>query len=396
MAVKEIAVRILITLAGIVLPIAVLSTATAGETDTPFPIREGINIAGPFVRTKVAPSNFNGERSEYWTRTMYPGWYTGDELRQQGFDFVRMAINPAVLLENPALRRGRFLDEIDREIQFYRSAGLRVIADLHFWRPANEVWTEQAIMGDGSSAAGSAYRALVVEIADRLARYPQGDVALELLNEPPTQDCGTGWIPLQQALVRAVRESTAKLPIIVTGCGGQLDGLLALDRSKIDLSDSNLIFTFHFYEPFLFTHQGAYRLYLHIQGIPYPAADGSVEAAVGLTNALIDQLGLSIADAVAEKASATKEILRYFAQAPGRDFVKSQFDKVSAWARANTIPPSRILLGEFAAINWRKTDRPDYLAARIRWDNDVRAAAAERGFAWAYWNLPYPKGDIFR
>ncbi|OSI68959.1 glycoside hydrolase family 5 protein [Bradyrhizobium canariense] len=396
MTVKVIAARALIQLAGVLLPIAVLSTAIAQESVSPFPIHGGINIAGPFVRTREATAYPNGGRSEYWTRTMYPGWYNGDDLRQEGFDFVRIAINPAVLLESPALRRGQFLDEIDREIQFYRSAGLRVIADLHFWKPDHEVWTEQAIVGDGSSAPSSAYRALVVEIADRLVRYPQGDVALELLNEPPTQNCETGWIPLQQALVRAVRKSAARLPIIVTGCGGQLDGLLALDRSKIDLSDSNLIFSFHFYEPFLFTHQGAYRLYLHIDGIPYPAADGSVERAVGLTNASIDRLDLSIADAVAAKASAAKEILRYFAQAPGSDFVDLRFDKVSAWARANGISPTRVLLGEFAAINWRKTDRPDYLAARIRWDNDVRAAAAKRGFASAYWNLPYPKGKIFR
>jgi hypothetical protein len=67
-----------------------------------------------------------------------------------------------------------------------------------------------------------------------------------------------------------------------------------------------------------------------------------------------------------------------------------------AWVNTNGIPPSRILLGEFAALNWRRTVSPDYVASRVCRDEDVKAAAAERGIAWAYWNLPNQKGPIFR
>ena len=144
---------IFVTLITLLLGTVFLGSSAAEEPATPFPMHRGINVAGPFVRVKPAPPNPDGQISDFWTLQKYPGWYTGEELRQSGFDFVRIPVNPAVLLENPPAVRARLLDELQDGILAYLSAGLRVIFDLHFWSPPNDIWTDKALTGGADAAA---------------------------------------------------------------------------------------------------------------------------------------------------------------------------------------------------------------------------------------------------
>jgi endoglucanase len=60
------------------------------------------------------------------------------------------------------------------------------------------------------------------------------------------------WCALQ--LVAEVRRIAPRHTIIIGGAGwNSIEGLVKLGP----LPDSNIIYTFHFYDPFLFTHQGA-------------------------------------------------------------------------------------------------------------------------------------------
>lgn len=364
---------------------------------TPFPMKHGINVAGAFVRAQAFRSpGPDGQVSGFAGLARDPPAYSAAELRSMGFDFVRLPVNPAPLLENPPAVRARLLTEVERGIAPYRAQGVGVILDLHFWRPANKVWTDTAVISAADPAVFARYRALVVEIAARLARYPDRQVALELLNEPPHQICAADrWFRLQSELVRAVRGVAPRLPIVVTGCNDGVDDLTAMTPANTDLGDPNLIYTFHFYDPFLFTHQ-AYPGRPYIDGVPYPARAGRMEDTLARTNARIEAENLPDLDAARARLSAARDIARYFVQAPDRAYIDKRLDRVTAWARANHIAPSRLLLGEFAAIDWRTTDSPARLKARLAWDDDVKAAADARGVAWAYWNLPAAKGAIFR
>ena len=63
------------------------------------------------------------------------------------------------------------------------------------------------------------------------------------------------WNQLIKKAVDAIRNITAKTPIIYGGIQwNSVKTLKLLDVPK----DENIIFTFHFYEPLLFTHQKAY------------------------------------------------------------------------------------------------------------------------------------------
>jgi hypothetical protein len=243
----------------------------------------------------------------------------------------------------------------------------------------------------------AAYRSLVAQIAQRLARYPHGQVAFEMLNEPPRTNCETtGWIREQQILLADVRAIARALPVLVYGCREDNESLLSLNRSNLNMDDPNLVFAFHFIDPYVFTAQGGATAYKYIEGLRYPASAGNIDETLAETNRNIDAAGLSEMDAFAARASAAKIIAKYYAQAPDRSFIEQRLEMVLAWARENGIAPSRLLIGEYDAINWRKTDSPEYLQSRLRWDNDVKAVADSLGIANAFWALPDKRGPIFR
>ena len=83
--------------------------------------------------------------------------------------------------------------------------------------------------------------------------YYSGYVFYEVLNEPHGIADGV-WGSIQQSVIDAIRTEDAVHYIIVGGANwNSYNNLSALPL----YSDTKLIYTFHFYDPFVFTHQGA-------------------------------------------------------------------------------------------------------------------------------------------
>lgn len=98
-------------------------------------------------------------------------------------------------------------------------------------------------------------------------------VIYEVMNEPhfasgnPKGDIAK-WAKIQGNALKAIRAvDPERLVIVGGGDWNSLDSMLALP----DYKDENLIYNFHDYTPFLFTHQGAPWTYLkRITKIPFP------------------------------------------------------------------------------------------------------------------------------
>ena len=390
---------------GIVVCFALVSGApsqdVAGASQDKFAVHRGVNVSGPFLTVYYINPNGTGHVMEYRGIVPYlqnvkkiPGWYTGDDLHSHGFDFVRLLVNPLPLLEDSPLAREGLYDDIAKGIDAYRIAGLRVIVSNMF-RDAAAVGK---VTADAESQAFADFRVLINDTARRLSTFPSGSVALELLNEPPGGNCATnGWLLEQQVLVKDIRKISSVLPIVITGCNyGQADGVTFLNSSNINLDDPNIFVSIHYYQPMAFTHQGSkYQEFKYIQGLVYPADISNLAEVLHTTNRNIDESRLSIADSLKAKEVTMKYITRYFADMPNAGSINHDFDKVSKWAQDNHFPSSRIILGEFAALNWRTNDTSVYHRSRLRWDLDVRRAAEAHGVAWSYLNLTYPFGDVF-
>ncbi len=79
-------------------------------------------------------------------------------------------------------------------------------------------------------------------------------ILYEILNEPNGTLTTAAWGKIQQAAITAIRTVDTKHTIVVGGAGfNSYTELAALPV----YTDNNLIYTFHFYDPFVFTHQGA-------------------------------------------------------------------------------------------------------------------------------------------
>jgi hypothetical protein len=132
------------------------------------------------------------------------------------------------------------------------------------------------------------------------------------------------------------------------------------------LKDPNIIYTFHFYEPHLFTHQGARwgsPEWLVYTNVPYPVPP---------------QIGSNMVAGVTNEATR-KTMLDHIAQDWNADKIESRIIMAADWAAKHGVT---IWCGEFGAY------RP-YMAAedRARYIHDVRTALERHGIGWTLWDL---------
>lgn len=316
------------------------------------------------------------------------------KLKAAGFDFVRMPVDPAPFLsEKTQGLRERLLESVHDSARLVNAAGLKVIVDLHL------------IPAGGNRSIGmaevmqrpelfDAYVELVRAMARTLAQEDPSLVALELMNEP-LLDCeadGTNlWPERLSRLFAAARASATRLTLVLSGaCGGSADTLAKVDPRA--LPDGNILWSFHSYQPFLLTHQGATwagDFIPHVTGLPFPldaVPRHELEAAVekirerirreapwmrqaGLLSYLDEQI----------VALDTEEELHANMDKP--------FTVVSDWARRNGIAPSDVLLGEFGMI--RQEYGSDFVmpaASRAAYVRNMIEDAEAHGFAWAVWS----------
>jgi endoglucanase len=99
----------------------------------------------------------------------------------------------------------------------------------------------------------------------------------EILNEPHGI-ADARWAQIQQQVISAIRAVDRVHTIVVTGAGwGSYNNLKFLPTYR----DNNLIYSFHFYDPFMFTHQGASWTnpsMVPLAGVPFPYGAGPMPA----------------------------------------------------------------------------------------------------------------------
>jgi len=350
-----------------------------------FAAHRGINIFPPFER---------GDTSGFHGLHRYVSPQVIRQLARVGVDLVRLPVNPAILLRNSGLTREALESEILSAADEFVATGIAVVIDLHFWDPEDPVWNGNSILNEADGPGFYAFRELVKQLGIYMYQRPHGTVALELLNEPPAcrTETSPNWDFLQRNLIAEVRSVAPELPIVAAGCGGQLEGLRDLTNAPFD--DPNMLYTFHFYDPFIYTHQSTDQYYPLIRHLPYPAFRGSLEDA--LKNVLVtsDEIGLHGIPKQLAILKAEREVRRYFAQNADISFIKAQFKEIKDWASHVGIASNRILLGEFAALDTRPYVTTADYESQLRWIEDVRQTADEYGFSYTYWKFNDSRGPL--
>ena len=286
-------------------------------------------------------------------------------LRRSGLDHVRLPVDPVVGGWRPESgARLAFLPTLRTAVEQALEAGLNVVLDLHL-EPA----TKQHIQDQPETEKA------LVELWSTLARHfsdlPASRIAFELLNEPQYYGWSASrWPVLQHGLLAAVRQHAPHHLVLLSGNeGGSLKGLRRLPLVR----DAAVAYTFHYYDPFLFTHQGAHWLDTRYttaglyRGVRYPA-QFQVVAPARLTQ---------------PHRRAAREMADYLEADWGPTRVRADMDAAGQWARQQGV---RLLCNEFGAIR-ANVDVP----SRYRWMQDVRTALEANGIGWTVWDYT----DIF-
>ncbi len=321
--------------------------------------------------------------------------YKGHEFalaKKAGFDFIRLTIDPAVFLWNAnETKTAKLTAGLKIAIAEIRDAGLKVVVDLHSVpRVEPSPGTDQVLKSDASFEK---YLTVVEAVGLAIADLPAHEVAFEPMNEP-TLDCvydlaadeKPRWPAMLVKMHGVARKAAPQATIILSGgCWGGADGLAALDPKSI--SDQNVIWSFHSYEPFLYTHQGAswtggYEAV--VSGIAFPP-----QLADKMVLMQVARDGLAKSDFAAAKKTELDNNLQadydaYFSEGWALEKANQPFEKVSKWAKVNGIPSKRIILGEFGA---RRSELSVSVAdpQRIFFYKLVRSNAEAHGWAWSTW-----------
>lgn len=174
-----------------------------------------------------------------------------ERIASWGVDHIRLPIDYEVIDGIEILGVSEGTVYIDRCISWCKNYNLNVILDLHKVPGFSFDMGEKNTLFDN---IGLQYKFL--KIWDRLARlYSQYNdfVSFELLNEIVEQD-STRWNKLVTEVIQVIRRHSMKTYIVVGGI--QWNSVHTLDQLVIPLDDY-IVYNFHFYEPFLFTHQSA-------------------------------------------------------------------------------------------------------------------------------------------
>jgi hypothetical protein len=315
-------------------------------------------------------------------------------LKHAGFETIRLPVDPAPFFVFEGQKREAVYKILFDAIHRIHGAGLKVIVDLHP-NSRHPAWGQHAVIAGFDAPAFVAFNDAIGEMARRLAALDQNRVALELMNEPRLKCKGDQQAQWQQMLGRMIataRKSAPRLTLVVTGaCVSSIEGLLALDPAV--LHDRNLIYTFHFYEPFSFTHQGASFIPWpdkYLDEVPWPASKRPMEQVAARVDRNVERANLDLLAREKARIGARANLAKYYASHAGRGFIDKRFDQVADWARQHGVAPNRILIGEIGVLR-KAGDRPGALCAdRMRWLADVRGSAAKHGFAWSYFSYDGP------
>jgi endoglucanase len=248
-------------------------------------------------------------------------------IKDAGFQSVRIPIRWSnhAQVDSPYTINPAFFNRVDWAIIQARNNGLAAIINIHHYEEIME----------NPAAHKKRYLGLWRQIANRYKDEPL-DLFFEILNEPNNQLSPALWNEYLVDGLQVIRESNAQRTVIIgTANWG---GLGSLAELQVPEDDPYLIVTFHYYNPFQFTHQGAEWV------------SGS-EA----------WLGSTWTGTTSQKQAVTND-----------------FNQALAWASQNNRP---LFMGEFGAYSKAAMD------SRVRWTEFVRNEAEKRGFSWAYWEF---------
>ena len=334
-------------------------------TDTSYrtPLSKGINLSNWF--------------NDYSDASQYSNRFTDAHfalLKQLGFTYVRIPVGQYILFnhENPSQLNPVNLQYVDAAVQNAIHHGLAVTLNYH---TASDDFEKTLPLNMANQDKLATYWKAV---ATYFRKYGQKEIFFEVYNEPHIASNGTmpgtsrtWWKAVQEKLIKNIRSADPDHFIIAGGeAWNSIDGLQLLTPYKVD----NIVYNFHFYDPFTFTHQGATwagDVMAKLRDIPYPS---SPEAVKPITDTATDQ--------------EVKDLVTWYGSEEwNKEKIATSIQRAVDWSAANN--NAAIICNEFGSYQLVAPRQ-----SRLNFITDIRSVFEEKKIGWAMWEMDEGFGFI--
>jgi len=316
-----------------------LATVSSAQT-TAVPFSRGVNLSSWFQESSAKQIQF----SKY-TKTDFKN------IKLLGCDVIRLPINMHSMTSGaPDYTVDPLLFEfLDQAVDWAEELNLHILLDNHSFDPA--VNTSPSVLS------------ILVPVWKQVAEHMKlrsNLVYYEILNEPHGIN-DVVWNAIQKNVIDSIRTIDNFHTIIIGPAGW--NGFSNLNQMPI-YADTNLIYTFHFYDPFIFTHQGASWAnpsLVPLSGVPFPYNAATMPA---LPQALVGTYIQNEFNNYSNSGTAAS--------------VKNLIDIAVNFRNGRNV---RIFCGEFGVYIPNSNNQD-----RVNWYELMRKYFEEKGIAWTIWD----------
>lgn len=314
------------------------------------------------VKTSRLQTLAKGFNLAHWQRhSLLDGYYTEAKLQQYkhlGLTYTRLPVVLSTFFNdnNPGVLKTDSLAALDAIVRLHIKTGLGII--LSPFDHPKSLYSDPAVLAK--------FVAFFKAFAAHMNRTDPEKVFLEVMNEP-NAETPQAWDRVQTELVKAIRSGAPHHTIIassnVSATTNDWNNARSLPMTRI-VADKNVVYNFHFYEPFVFTHQGAswgWRATHFMKNIPYPATLATITLPLS-----------KIQDTEAKNA-----VEHYAQQQWDRDKMTTLLSPIANWARTNNVA---VICNEFGAIPWTVPR-----GSLLRYLKDVRQVLESLEIGWGQW-----------
>ena len=280
-----------------------------------------------------------------------------------GFDFVRLPIDEVQFWDEEGNKLPEAWELMTNAINWAEKHHLRTIVDLHiirshYFNAVNEGGSDANTLFTSEKAQQDLIN-MWYQLSDVLKGYSVDSVAYEFMNEPVAED-HEQWNQLIAKVHKALREREPQRTLVIGSNMWQSYG--TIKYLKVPEGDKNIILSFHYYNPMILTHYGAWWTPIgkYTGKVNYPGvlvSKEDYEAASDSVKAVID-----------ENKFTTEEW--------NIDRIRADFkDAIEAAKKYNL----QLFCGEWGV--YEPVDRE----LAYKWTKDMLTVFKENDIAWTTW-----------
>ena len=278
-----------------------------------------------------------------------------------GFDFVRIPIDEVQFWDEQGNKLQEAWDMLTNALRLAQKHHLRAIVDLHiirshYFNAVNEGGSDANTLFTSEKAQDDLIN-LWYQLSDALKGFSNDSVAYEFMNEPVAEE-HEQWNQLVAKVHAALRKVEPQRTLVIGS--NRWQGYETMKYLRVPENDKNIVLSFHYYNPMILTHYGAWWTPL-----------GKYQGKVNYPGILVSQ-----EDYEAAPDSLKPQLEQFTKEEWNIDRIRADFKDAIEVAKKYDL---QLFCGEWGV--YEPVDRE----LAYKWTKDMLAVFDEFDIAWTTW-----------